>query len=251
MEPEILLMDEPFGALDTHTKLEMHKTLLEIWERERQTVLFVTHDLGEALTLASRIILLSARPGRLKEDFEVALPAPARRGRLARDAGVRAALLAHLALARRRVPADQGRMSARSERLANLAWQIAILAAILAVWEWGFELRKLPALKPFVPTILDPYFVSKPSAIWASFLKLGCFQAKDGIKACLDANANNLWIATLVTVKNTFWGFLVGSASGMLPGSFSGARTVWHASSSPSSSRRTPSPASRSCRSSS
>jgi NitT/TauT family transport system ATP-binding protein len=76
MEPEILLMDEPFGALDTHTKLEMHKTLLEIWERERQTVLFVTHDLGEALTLASRIILLSARPGRLKEDFAVTFPRP-------------------------------------------------------------------------------------------------------------------------------------------------------------------------------
>ncbi|MBH5370497.1 ABC transporter ATP-binding protein [Bradyrhizobium glycinis] len=76
LEPEILLMDEPFGALDTHTKLEMHKTLLEIWERERQTVLFVTHDLGEALTLASRIILLSARPGRLKEDFDVAIPRP-------------------------------------------------------------------------------------------------------------------------------------------------------------------------------
>ena len=76
MEPEILLMDEPFGALDTHTKLEMHKTLLEIWERERQTVLFVTHDLGEALTLSSRIILLSARPGRLKEDFEVPFERP-------------------------------------------------------------------------------------------------------------------------------------------------------------------------------
>jgi len=76
MEPEILLMDEPFGALDTHTKLEMHKTLLEIWERERQTVLFVTHDLSEALTLSSRIILLSARPGRLKEDFAVPFPRP-------------------------------------------------------------------------------------------------------------------------------------------------------------------------------
>ncbi len=76
MEPEVLLMDEPFGALDTHTKLEMHKTLLEIWERERQTVLFVTHDLGEALTLSSRIILLSARTGRLKEDFEVTFPRP-------------------------------------------------------------------------------------------------------------------------------------------------------------------------------
>ncbi|WP_239527471.1 ATP-binding cassette domain-containing protein, partial [Stenotrophomonas maltophilia] len=43
MQPEILLMDEPFGALDTHTKLEMHRILLELWERERQTVLFVTH----------------------------------------------------------------------------------------------------------------------------------------------------------------------------------------------------------------
>ena len=76
LEPEILLMDEPFGALDTHTKLEMHKTLLEIWERERQTVLFVTHDLGEALTLSSRIVLLSARPGRLKEDFIVPFERP-------------------------------------------------------------------------------------------------------------------------------------------------------------------------------
>jgi NitT/TauT family transport system ATP-binding protein len=75
-QPEILLMDEPFGALDTHTKLEMHRILLEIWERERQTVLFVTHDLGEALTLADRIILLSARPGRLKEDITVPFVRP-------------------------------------------------------------------------------------------------------------------------------------------------------------------------------
>jgi NitT/TauT family transport system ATP-binding protein len=74
--PEILLMDEPFGALDTHTKLEMHRILLDIWERERQTVLFVTHDLGEALTLADRIILLSARPGRLKEDIRVPFSRP-------------------------------------------------------------------------------------------------------------------------------------------------------------------------------
>jgi NitT/TauT family transport system ATP-binding protein len=75
-QPEILLMDEPFGALDTHTKLEMHKILLEIWEREKQTVLFVTHDLGEALTLSDRIIVLSARPGRVKEVFDVMLPRP-------------------------------------------------------------------------------------------------------------------------------------------------------------------------------
>jgi NitT/TauT family transport system ATP-binding protein len=75
-EPQILLMDEPFGALDTHTKIDMHQVLLKIWEREKQTVLFVTHDLGEALTLADRIILFSARPGRIKEMFAVDLPRP-------------------------------------------------------------------------------------------------------------------------------------------------------------------------------
>ena len=76
MRPEILLMDEPFGALDTHTKLDMHKLLLEIWEEDKQTVVFVTHDLGEALTLSDRIIVLSARPGRLKEVFDVPFPRP-------------------------------------------------------------------------------------------------------------------------------------------------------------------------------
>ena len=75
-EPQILLMDEPFGALDTHTKLDMHDVLLRIWEREKQTVLFVTHDLGEALTLSDRIILFSARPGRIKDSFDVPFPRP-------------------------------------------------------------------------------------------------------------------------------------------------------------------------------
>jgi NitT/TauT family transport system ATP-binding protein len=74
--PQILLMDEPFGALDTHTKIDMHEVLLRIWEREQQTVLFVTHDLGEALTLADRIILFSARPGRIKDMFEVDFARP-------------------------------------------------------------------------------------------------------------------------------------------------------------------------------
>jgi sulfonate transport system ATP-binding protein len=76
VEPQVLLMDEPFGALDTHTKIDMHEVLLRIWDREQQTVLFVTHDLGEALTLADRIILFSARPGRIKDVFEVDFPRP-------------------------------------------------------------------------------------------------------------------------------------------------------------------------------
>ncbi len=75
-QPQILLMDEAFGALDTHTKLEMHRILMADWERRKQTVLFVTHDLAEALTLSDRILLLSARPGRVKEIFSVTLPRP-------------------------------------------------------------------------------------------------------------------------------------------------------------------------------
>lgn len=76
VEPQVLLMDEPFGALDTHTKIDMHEVLLRIWDREQQTVLFVTHDLGEALTLADRIILFSARPGQVKDMFEVDIARP-------------------------------------------------------------------------------------------------------------------------------------------------------------------------------
>jgi NitT/TauT family transport system ATP-binding protein len=76
VEPQVLLMDEPFGALDTHTKIDMHEVLLRIWDREQQTVLFVTHDLGEALTLADRIILFSARPGQIKDMFDVDFARP-------------------------------------------------------------------------------------------------------------------------------------------------------------------------------
>ncbi len=74
--PEILLMDEPFGALDTHTKLMLHAELLSLWQAKRQTVIFVTHDLSEAITLADRIVVMTRRPGRVKLVYEVALPRP-------------------------------------------------------------------------------------------------------------------------------------------------------------------------------
>jgi NitT/TauT family transport system ATP-binding protein len=76
VEPEILLMDEPFGALDTHTKLGLHAELLALWEAKHQTVVFVTHDLSEAITLADRIVVLTRRPGRIKLIHEVKLPRP-------------------------------------------------------------------------------------------------------------------------------------------------------------------------------
>jgi NitT/TauT family transport system ATP-binding protein len=76
VDPEILLMDEPFGALDTHTKLTLHAELLALWEARRQTVIFVTHDLSEAITLADRIVVMTRRPGRVKVVHEVKLIRP-------------------------------------------------------------------------------------------------------------------------------------------------------------------------------
>jgi NitT/TauT family transport system ATP-binding protein len=76
VEPAVLMMDEPFGALDTHTRLGLHGELLALWERTRQVILFVTHDLSEAITLSDRIILLSHRPSRVKAIVEVPIPRP-------------------------------------------------------------------------------------------------------------------------------------------------------------------------------
>jgi NitT/TauT family transport system ATP-binding protein len=76
VDPEVLLMDEPFGALDTHTKLRLHAELLSLWEAKHQTVVFVTHDLSEAITLADRIVVMTRRPGRVKLIYDVMLPRP-------------------------------------------------------------------------------------------------------------------------------------------------------------------------------
>jgi len=73
-EPEVLLMDEPFGALDAQTKEQMQKFLLELWEQTHTTILMITHDLEEAVFLSQRIYVMSAHPGRIKQDFQVPLP---------------------------------------------------------------------------------------------------------------------------------------------------------------------------------
>jgi NitT/TauT family transport system ATP-binding protein/sulfonate transport system ATP-binding protein len=75
-EPKILLLDEPFGALDNQTRALMQEMLLAIWEAEKKTVLFVTHDIEEAIFMANRVVVMSARPGRIKAEIAVDLPHP-------------------------------------------------------------------------------------------------------------------------------------------------------------------------------
>lgn len=74
--PRVLLMDEPFGALDAQSRFMMQENLLKLWEDLKTTVVFVTHDIEEAIFLGDRVVVMSANPGRILEDIEIALPRP-------------------------------------------------------------------------------------------------------------------------------------------------------------------------------
>jgi len=76
MDPAVLLMDEPFGALDAQTRAQMHVLLQHIWMRTRKTVVFVTHNIREALVLGDRVVVMAGQPGRVLQDLEIRLPRP-------------------------------------------------------------------------------------------------------------------------------------------------------------------------------
>jgi NitT/TauT family transport system ATP-binding protein len=76
MRPDVLLMDEPFGALDAQTRLQMQQLLLDVWEEYRTTVVFITHDIDEAILLADEVHVMSARPGRIQMSIKVELKRP-------------------------------------------------------------------------------------------------------------------------------------------------------------------------------
>lgn len=75
-EPDVLLMDEPFGALDYQTRLLMQKLLLRLWSQFKPSILFITHDVAEAIFIADRVVAMSRRPGRVKREFVVSSPKP-------------------------------------------------------------------------------------------------------------------------------------------------------------------------------
>jgi NitT/TauT family transport system ATP-binding protein len=75
-DPEVVLMDEPFGALDAQTRMQLQAELLRIWAARRTTIIFVTHDLQEAVTLAERVVVFSRRPGTITHEYDVPLPYP-------------------------------------------------------------------------------------------------------------------------------------------------------------------------------
>lgn len=76
VNPSILLMDEPFGALDAQTRTQLQEELIKTWEKEKKTCFFITHDVDEAIILGSRVIIMSARPGRIKEIVDINIPHP-------------------------------------------------------------------------------------------------------------------------------------------------------------------------------
>ena len=76
VNPSVLLMDEPFGALDAQTRTQLQWELLETWEKEQKTCFFITHDVDEAIILAQKVIIMSARPGRIKEIVDIDIPYP-------------------------------------------------------------------------------------------------------------------------------------------------------------------------------
>jgi ABC-type nitrate/sulfonate/bicarbonate transport system ATPase subunit len=83
MEPKLLLMDEPFGAVDDSTRAELQQMITELWQENHTTIIFVTHNIDEAIILGSRVLVLSERPGRIAHEYKIDLPRP--RDRLAEE----------------------------------------------------------------------------------------------------------------------------------------------------------------------
>lgn len=86
-DPDVVLMDEPFGPLDAMTRMKLQQELLDLWEENRKTFIFVTHDLGEAIALSDEVVVMTGRPGQVKGVVQVPIPRPREIGALSEDEG--------------------------------------------------------------------------------------------------------------------------------------------------------------------
>ena len=153
MEPSVLLMDEPFGALDAQTREAMQEELMRLWQASGLTVIFVTHDISEAVFLGDRVVVMGVSPGRIVEDCRIGLPRP-RTAETRTDPRVleyRAhlwELLARHTPARNREPepspVSDGRAPIGALRGAPWIVSIAFAASALAIWQLGAAMSWLP-----------------------------------------------------------------------------------------------------------
>ena len=220
-EPSILLMDEPFGALDVQTKAIMSNELLTLWDQSKPSVIFVTHDLEEAIALADKVVVMTAGPGTVKAVFDIDLPRP--RGAVQEIRfGPRFTELHHeiweslrdevtRAYARTAAPAGawcrratgprralrRGALMTR-RKLAGPGGAGVVLAVIVfGGWQLFTSLK-----------IVDPFFFGQPSGI--------VHQAWEWVKH--GTNFGSIWLQIYTTMEEAVFGFLIGVAAGIVAG---------------------------------
>ena len=228
-EPTILLMDEPFGALDVQTKAIMQTELLGLWEQLRPSVLFITHDLDEAVALADRVLIMTSSPGSIKQSFDIDLPRP--RGEVQADpprtqiSGTAESDLGFPQGRGRKRLRTNGRrgmstatatpsMSALSDdmpgrlqyearrarrRHTALVWIGRVIVPILVLGGW----QLFTSLG-----IVDKFFFGQPSGVWHSLVTLFTKGTAFG----------SIWQNLWVTIKEAIYGFLLGTGAGILLG---------------------------------
>ena len=197
LDPEIMLMDEPFGALDSQTRELLQEELQSIWRRARKTALFVTHDIDEAIYLGTRVIVFTARPGRIKADIRL----PERRSlrRLPQVAGIP-----------RLAGAGLGPAAGRGVEGAGPGGSVRINSA--SVQHWIVPVAVVVAWQVFGSAGLLPRYLSFPSAILAALWEI---TLSGELLAALTAS---LYRVSAGFVMGTVAGIIVGLGAGILPG---------------------------------
>ncbi|MGY3368276.1 ABC-type nitrate/sulfonate/bicarbonate transport system ATPase subunit/ABC-type nitrate/sulfonate/bicarbonate transport system permease component [Bradyrhizobium sp. GM2.4] len=203
-DPKILLMDEPFGPLDAQTRQVMGNLLLDLWNADRKAVLFVTHDLEEAIALADRVVIMSAGPSsRIIGDWRVSLPRPRDIFEVRLDTGIpcassrdleRAQGRGHEGLCAVHASGGGGLMS----RVTLLTLQVLVAVVCLALWQL------LSTVPVFGKILLPPFFFSNPVDVFAQIVKW--------------FSSGVIWKHLGITLTESILAFVIGSAGGVLIG---------------------------------